>query len=58
MSWVTSVYQNVFRRTSTFALSILVGAFAFERVFDQGADYIFEVKNQGVGIDETMFCHF
>lgn len=38
----------LFRRTSTFALTIAVGALFFERAFDQGADAVFENINQGV----------
>ncbi|KAL4636101.1 cytochrome b-c1 complex subunit 9 [Arapaima gigas] len=35
------------RRTSTFAISIMVGAVFFERAFDQGGDAIFEQINRG-----------
>ena len=38
----------LFRRTSTFALTIVVGALFFERAFDQGADAIYEHINEGV----------
>ncbi len=48
MSIVTGLYQSVFKRTSTFTLSILVGAVLFERIFDRGADYMFESINRGV----------
>nr|XP_060644312.1 cytochrome b-c1 complex subunit 9 [Anolis sagrei ordinatus] len=41
------VYNLLFRRTSTFALSIAVGALTFERAFDQGADALFEHLNKG-----------
>ncbi|XP_067329449.1 cytochrome b-c1 complex subunit 9 [Anolis sagrei] len=41
------VYNLLFRRTSTFALSIIVGALLFERAFDQGADALFEHLNKG-----------
>ncbi|XP_054852722.1 cytochrome b-c1 complex subunit 9 [Eublepharis macularius] len=41
------VYTLLFRRTSTFALTIVVGALVFERVFDQGADALFEHLNKG-----------
>ncbi|GAB1295756.1 Cytochrome b-c1 complex subunit 9 [Apodemus speciosus] len=33
--------------TSTFALTIAVGALFFERAFDQGADAIYEHINEG-----------
>ncbi|XP_048369940.1 cytochrome b-c1 complex subunit 9 [Sphaerodactylus townsendi] len=41
------VYNLLFRRTSTFALTIVVGALFFERVFDQGADALYEHMNRG-----------
>jgi len=47
MSLVSRIYQSIFRRSSTFTLAILVGALTFERVFDQGSDYIFETINRG-----------
>lgn len=42
------LYSLLFRRTSTFALTVAVGALFFERAFDQGADAIYEHLNQGV----------
>ena len=42
------IYNTLLRRTSTFALTIMGGVFVFERVFDQGADYLFEYMNRGV----------
>ncbi|NP_001349808.1 cytochrome b-c1 complex subunit 9 isoform 2 [Mus musculus] len=42
------LYSLLFRRTSTFALTIAVGALFFERAFDQGADAIYEHINEGV----------
>ncbi|KAM3661594.1 cytochrome b-c1 complex subunit 9 [Ammospiza nelsoni] len=41
------VYESLFRRSSTFALSIMLGAVLFERAFDQGADALFEHLNEG-----------
>ncbi|XP_004429860.1 PREDICTED: cytochrome b-c1 complex subunit 9 [Ceratotherium simum simum] len=41
------LYSLLFRKTSTFALTIAVGAVFFERAFDQGADAIYEHMNQG-----------
>uniref|UniRef100_A0A8C7WSW5 Complex III subunit 9 n=1 Tax=Oryzias sinensis TaxID=183150 RepID=A0A8C7WSW5_9TELE len=35
------------RRTSTFAVTITVGAVFFERVFDQGGHAVFEQMNRG-----------
>lgn len=48
MSLAKSVYHLLFRRTSTFAVTIMVGAVLFERIFDQGGDAIFEQMNRGV----------
>jgi ubiquinol-cytochrome c reductase subunit 9 len=45
---VGRMYNNVFRRTSTFAATIMVGAFLFERMFDTTSEYIFESANRGV----------
>eukprot|EP00794_Sanderia_malayensis_P016753 gene16752-18447_t len=42
-----TIYNALFRRTSTFALTIVAGAFIFERTFDQGMDNLWEWKNQG-----------
>uniref|UniRef100_A0A665U0V2 Cytochrome b-c1 complex subunit 9 n=2 Tax=Echeneis naucrates TaxID=173247 RepID=A0A665U0V2_ECHNA len=47
MALVKSVYNLLFRRTSTFAITIMVGAVLFERMFDQGGDTIFEQMNKG-----------
>ncbi|XP_029474996.1 cytochrome b-c1 complex subunit 9 [Rhinatrema bivittatum] len=47
MALASSMYRLLFRRTSTFALTIVVGAVVFERVFDQGADALFEHLNRG-----------
>lgn len=42
------LYSLLFRRTSTFALTIAVGALFFERAFDQGAEAVFDYINHGV----------
>ncbi|XP_042661718.1 cytochrome b-c1 complex subunit 9 [Tyto alba] len=47
MALLGRVYGALFRRTSTFALTIVLGAVLFERAFDQGADAIFEHLNEG-----------
>ncbi|CAF99242.1 unnamed protein product [Tetraodon nigroviridis] len=47
MALANSLYQTLFRRTSTFAITIMVGAVFFERMFDQGGDAIFEQLNRG-----------
>lgn len=41
------IYDTLFRRTSTFAVTILASAFIFERIFDQGMDSFWEWNNQG-----------
>ncbi|KAM4648990.1 cytochrome b-c1 complex subunit 9 [Amazona ochrocephala] len=47
MALLRSAYSVLFRRSSTFALSIILGAVLFERAFDQGADALFEHLNEG-----------
>lgn len=48
MALARSVYNLLFRRTSTFAITIMVGAVFFERMFDQGGDAVFDNINRGV----------
>ncbi|XP_077866316.1 cytochrome b-c1 complex subunit 9-like [Saccoglossus kowalevskii] len=45
--FLRTVYNTIFRRSSAFALSILVGAVFFERAFDQGGTALFESMNKG-----------
>ncbi|XP_020365929.1 cytochrome b-c1 complex subunit 9 [Rhincodon typus] len=47
MAALRQVYNMMFKRTSAFALTIVVGAVFFERVFDQAGDALFEHLNQG-----------
>ena len=47
MSLARAFYTGVTKRTSTFALAIIVGAFAFERTIDWGIDYVWETHNKG-----------
>ncbi|KAM8744461.1 cytochrome b-c1 complex subunit 9 [Acanthopagrus latus] len=47
MALAKSVYNLLFRRTSTFAVTIMVGAVLFERLFDHGGETIFEQMNRG-----------
>ncbi|MEE6526634.1 hypothetical protein FKM82_027377 [Ascaphus truei] len=47
MALGSKIYQALFRRTSTFALTIVVGALLFERAFDQGADALYDHLNRG-----------
>ncbi|XP_041052310.1 cytochrome b-c1 complex subunit 9-like [Carcharodon carcharias] len=46
MEVLRQVYNLMFKRTSTFALSIVLGAIFFERVFDQAGDAVFEHINE------------
>lgn len=48
MALARSVYNLLFRRTSTFAITIMVGAVVFERVFDQAGEAVFDNINRGV----------
>lgn len=50
MSLGRTVYNALFRRTSTFVVTIVVGGFLFERVFDEGMDNLWENMNRGVSI--------
>ena len=47
MSLARAFYTGVTKRTSTFALGIIVGAFVFERTIDWGIDYAWETHNKG-----------
>lgn len=58
MAFGRQIYNALFRRTSTFVLTIVVGAVLFERVFDQGMDNFYERVNQGVRalLFDTAMC--
>ena len=43
-----TLYNTFFRRSSTFYVSVLVGAVVFERIFDKWADDLWENMNRGV----------
>lgn len=47
-AFTSKLYSLLFRRNSTFALTIVVGVVFFERAFDQGADAIYDYINEGV----------
>ena len=51
MAFGRAVYNLLFRRTSTYVVTILVGAVFFERAFDRGADALWERMNKGVGFE-------
>ena len=42
------VYNTVLRRTSTFAVVVIAGAFIFERSIDMFTDYMWKSFNKGV----------
>lgn len=50
MSLGQTIYNSVFRRTSTFALATIAAAFIFERTFDLGCTVAYEKINEGVSI--------
>ena len=56
MAFGRHIYNALFRRTSTFALTIVIGAVLFERVFDQTLDNHYERVNQGVCIYVFQMC--
>lgn len=45
-----SLYNTIFKRTSTFALACGVSVFFFERTLDLASETLFEKVNQGVSI--------
>ncbi|XP_076668281.1 ubiquinol-cytochrome C reductase complex subunit oxen [Andrena cerasifolii] len=48
MAGLTSTAYNIlFKRTSTFAVTILASSFIFERAFDMISDGIYESANKG-----------
>ncbi|XP_043571764.1 cytochrome b-c1 complex subunit 9 [Chiloscyllium plagiosum] len=47
MAVLRQIYNTMFKRTSAFVFTIVVGAVFFERVFDQAGDALFEQLNQG-----------
>ncbi|KAL0100194.1 hypothetical protein PUN28_019550 [Cardiocondyla obscurior] len=42
-----TLYKSLFRRTSTFTVTVLVAAFVFERAFDMASNQIFDSINKG-----------
>lgn len=47
MGITNTIYNSIFKRTSTMALAVVVSAFFFERTFDLATDTIFEKYNEG-----------
>ncbi len=54
MSLVTTLYNNILRRSSTYALAIAAGAFFFERGFDLASEHIYNEINKGVSIYQLI----
>lgn len=48
MSLVAKLYHNIARRSSTYALAIVTGAFFFERAFDMASEHLYDEINKGV----------
>lgn len=44
-----TLYNVFLRRTSTFVVTILVGAVFFERIFDKTTEAMWDRMNRGVG---------
>ncbi|XP_034951254.1 cytochrome b-c1 complex subunit 9 [Chelonus insularis] len=44
---LSKLYNFLFKRTSTMALTIIAGAFVYERTVDLGSDMLFENYNKG-----------
>jgi len=53
MSLVAKLYNNILRRSSTYALAIVSGAFFFERGFDMASEHIYNEINKGVSRVKT-----
>nr|CAH0112142.1 unnamed protein product [Daphnia galeata] len=47
MSLVAKLYHNIARRSSTYALAIITGAFFFERGFDMASEHLYDEINKG-----------
>jgi hypothetical protein len=43
----STLYNSIFKRTSTFALACVGAALFFERTFDLGSELLFEKVNEG-----------
>ena len=58
MSLTRGLYNLIFKRNSTFLLTVVVGAVFFERALDQAVDYAWESHNQGVIIRILNIAHY
>lgn len=50
-----SLYNMVFRRTSTLFVTMIVGAVIFERMFEPNTDYLWERMNKGVSRTSNLY---
>lgn len=50
-----SVYDLLFKRSSTFAITIIASAFFFERTLDLASNSIYESVNKGVSFFEKSY---
>jgi ubiquinol-cytochrome c reductase subunit 9 len=41
------IYNIFFKKSSTYFITLIAGAFVFEAVADQGCDYVFDTINKG-----------
>ena len=48
MGLISTLYNNILRRSSTYALAIVTGAFFFERGFDLASENLYNEINRGV----------
>lgn len=48
MSVGNTLYNTIFKRSSTFALAVVGSVFFFERTFDLGSGLLFDKLNEGV----------
>lgn len=51
----TTIYNALFKRTSTFALTVITATFFFERAFDVGAETVYDRINEGVSFSCFAF---
>ena len=45
---VKNIYSSILQRSSTFAVTVVVAAFMFERSVDVGGQYLFSIINKDV----------
>ena len=49
MVLLRNLYLGIFRRSSTFAVAVVVSAIAFETTLNNGAEALYRALNKGVG---------